>query len=218
MMATEQAESHVVLLGDSIFDNATYVPGERPVIDQLLQLLPQGWQATLVAVDGDVTLGLFDQTQRLPQNATHLVISSGGNDALNALERLNLPVDSMRSALTRLADIQDAFESNYRAMLDHLLSLGRHTAVCTIYESIPGLDRNLRTALSLFNDVILREAIRAQIPVIDLRQICTLPGDYSVISPIEPSSAGGMKIAKAIAALLSKHDFNTPGTMIATGA
>ena len=217
-MATEQAESHVVLLGDSIFDNATYVPGELPVIDQLRQHLPRGWQASLIAVDGDVTLGLFGQTKRLPQNATHLVISSGGNDALNALERLNLPVDSMRSALTRLADIQDVFESNYLAMLDHVLSLGRHTAVCTIYESIPGLDRHLRTALSLFNDVILREAIRAQIPVIDLRQICTLPGDYSVISPIEPSSAGGMKIAKAIAALLLNHDFNTPGTMIATGA
>ncbi len=218
-MGINQAENHVVLLGDSIFDNATYVPGEPPVIDQLRQHLPQGWQATLVAVDGDVTLGLFDQTQRMPQNATHLVISSGGNDALNALEHLNLPVDSMRSALTRLADIQNAFESNYRAMLDHVLSLGRHTTVCTIYESIPGLDRNLRTALSLFNDVILREAIRTQIPVIDLRHICTLPGDYSVISPIEPSSAGGMKIAKAIAALLlANHDFNAPGTMIFKGA
>ena len=170
-----------------------------------------------MAVDGDVTLGLFDQTKRLPQSATHLVISSGGNDALNALERLNLPVDSMRSALTRLADIQDVFESNYRAMLDHVLSLGRHTAVCTIYESIPGLDRHLRTALSLFNDVILREAIRAQIPVIDLRHICTLPGDYSVISPIEPSSAGGLKIANAIAVLLLNQDFNFPGTVITKG-
>lgn len=172
-MATERAQGHVVLLGDSIFDNATYVPGERAVIDQLRQFLPQGWQATLVAADGDVTLGLFDQTRRLPQDATHLVISSGGNDALGELERLNLPVDSMRSALTRLADIQEAFESNYRAMLDHVLTLGRHTAVCTIYESIPGLDRHLRTTLSVFNDVILREAIRAQIPVIDLRHICT---------------------------------------------
>ena len=27
-MGTEQAESHVVLLGDSIFVNATYIPGE----------------------------------------------------------------------------------------------------------------------------------------------------------------------------------------------
>jgi len=70
----------------------------------------------------------------------------------------------------------------------------------------------------LFNDVILREAIRARIPVIDLRHICTLPSDYSALSPIEPSSAGGMKIAKAIAALLLSHDFNVPGTTIVSGA
>jgi hypothetical protein len=217
-MGINQAENHVVLLGDSIFDNATYVSGELPVIDQLRQNLPKGWQATLAAVDGDTTLGLPKQTQRLPKNASHLIISSGGNDALHELERLNLPVDSMRSALTRLADIHEAFESNYRSMLEHVQSLGRHVAVCTIYESIPGLDRNLRSTLSLFNDVILREAIRARIPVIDLRYICTLPSDYSALSPIEPSSAGGMKIAKAIAALLLSHDFNAPGTTIVSGA
>jgi len=217
-MGINQTGNHVVLLGDSIFDNATYVPGELPVIDQLRQHLPKGWQATLAAVDGDTTPGLFDQTQRLPPSATHLIISSGGNDALRELERLNLPVDSMRSALTRLADIHETFETKYRAMLKHVESLGRHVAVCTIYESIPGLDRSLRSTLSLFNDVILREAIRAQIPVIDLRHICTLPSDYSSLSPIEPSSTGGMKIAKAIAALLLSHDFNVPGTTIVSGA
>jgi lysophospholipase L1-like esterase len=216
-MGISQTGNHVVLLGDSIFDNATYVPGERPVIDQLRQHLPKGWQATLAAVDGDTTPGLFDQTQRLPPSATHLIISSGGNDALQELERLNLPVDSMRSALTRLADIHETFETKYRAMLEHVQSLGKHVAVCTIYESVPGLERYLRSTLSLFNDVILREAIRARIPVIDLRHICTLPSDYSALSPIEPSSAGGMKIAKAIAALLLNHELNVQGTLIITG-
>jgi len=207
---------HTVLLGDSIFDNARYVPGELPVIDQLRLCLSSGWQSTLLAVDGGTTFDLPKQMQHLPRDTTHLVISAGGNDALNELDRLNIPVGSMRSSLTLLADIHEVFERNYRVMLDHVLSRGKHTAVCTIYESIPGLDRQLRTALSLFNDVILREAIRARIPVIDLRHICILPSDYSAISPIEPSSSGGIKIAKAIAALLLGHDFNTTGTMIVT--
>jgi len=119
-MGISQTGNHGVLLGDSIFDNATYVSGELPVIDQLRQHLPKGWQATLAAVDGDTTPGLFDQTQRLPPSATHLIISSGGNDALQELKRLNLPVDSMRSALNRLADIHETFETNYRAMLEHV--------------------------------------------------------------------------------------------------
>ena len=36
---------HVVLLGDSIFDNGRYVPGEPAVIDQLRSALPKGWTA-----------------------------------------------------------------------------------------------------------------------------------------------------------------------------
>jgi hypothetical protein len=46
---------HLVLLGDSIVDNAAYVPGRRPaVIDQVRSRLPTGWVATLLARDGSV--------------------------------------------------------------------------------------------------------------------------------------------------------------------
>ena len=41
--------SHLVLLGDSIFDNARYVPGGPAVIEQVRQSLPTGWRASSVA-------------------------------------------------------------------------------------------------------------------------------------------------------------------------
>ena len=47
-----------------------------------------------------------------------------------------------------------------------------------------------------FNDVILRVAFESKLQVIDLRLVCTEPGDYA--NPIEPSSRGGEKIARAI--------------------
>ena len=43
----------VVLLGDSIFDNGAYTSGGPDVITQLRALIPKGWRATLLAVDGD---------------------------------------------------------------------------------------------------------------------------------------------------------------------
>ena len=43
---------HVVLLGDSIFDNARYVPGGPSVTDHLRRSLPREWQVTLLACDG----------------------------------------------------------------------------------------------------------------------------------------------------------------------
>ncbi|HUG90419.1 MAG TPA: hypothetical protein VML55_06280 [Planctomycetaceae bacterium] len=72
-----------------------------------------------------------------------------------------------------------------------------------IYDRVPILDRTEATALCLFNDVIVREAFRARIPVLDLRLLCVEPKDYSDVSPIEPSAAGGAKIAAAIARLLT---------------
>ena len=67
--------THVVLLGDSIFDNAAYVPGQPAVIDQLRARLGAGWRATLRAVDGDVIRDVVRQTRQLPRDASHLVIS-----------------------------------------------------------------------------------------------------------------------------------------------
>ena len=75
--------SHVVLLGDSIFDNARYVPGGPSVIEHLRRSLPAGWRATLLARDGAGTAEMDRQLDLLPPDATHLVVSVGGNDALD---------------------------------------------------------------------------------------------------------------------------------------
>lgn len=189
---------HIALLGDSIFDNAAYVGDNPSVIEQLQSLLDGGWEASLRAVDGSLTQDVHAQIRYLPKIVTHLVISSGGNDALAQLPMLETPAHSMPAALARLADIHEHFAGEYRAMIGALMKLGLPVAVCTIYEDVPGLSRNLKVGLHLFNDVIIREASRARVPVIDLRLICTDFADYSTLSPIEPSSQGGMKIATAI--------------------
>lgn len=72
------------------------------------------------------------------------------------------------------------------------------TTVCTIYDDVPGLGGPLKTARSLFNDVIIRTALRHGFSVLDLREWLTEPTDFSPKSPIEPSDVGGMKIAQAL--------------------
>jgi len=198
---------HVVLLGDSIFDNAAYVHGAPAVIEQLRRRLPDGWQATLLAIDGDLTLDVLRQAEGLPEDASHLFVSTGGNDALRSSYMLSEPAQSVAAVMNRFADIQAQFRSDYGAMLTKLLSYNRPTTLCTIYDAVPGLDRLAVTALSLFNDVILREGFRAKAPVIDLRLICDDPRDYADISPIEPSVHGGEKIAATIAKALTAHSY-----------
>src|SRR5437763_9852433 len=80
--AGSPAMGHLVLLGDSIFDNARYVPDRPPVIEQLRRGLPTGWKASLLAVDGHTAADVPRQLPRVPDDATHLFVSAGGNDAL----------------------------------------------------------------------------------------------------------------------------------------
>ena len=199
--------SHVVLLGDSIFDNAFYVPGGAPVIEQVRRGLPPGWKATLIAVDGHTVEGVATQLPRVPAGATHLVVSAGGNDALLAAGLLREPAVTVGDALALVAGALAKFRVAYAAMLKGVLALGKPTAVCTVYDSVPGLGVAERAALTGFNDVITRAAVGTGIPLIDLRVLCADAGDYSPQSPIEPSEAGGAKIAAAICRLVTGHDF-----------
>jgi lysophospholipase L1-like esterase len=200
--------THVVLLGDSIFDNAVYVPGEPDVTRQLQDKLPQGWRATLRAVDGAVAGSVAAQLQRVPPDATHLVVSVGGNDALRHVGVLEDRSNSIGDALHRLAGIAEGFERDYGAMLAPALRLKRPTALCTIYDPRfpdPRMQRLAVAALTFFNDAILRLAFTHGLPLLDLRLICDRDEDYA--NPIEPSAKGGDKIASAIVRLLKDHDF-----------
>ena len=201
---------HIVLLGDSIFDNARYVPDEAPVVRQLQSLLPSDSKATLLAVDGSITTEVISQVDRLPRDATHLVISSGGNDALQA----SLSIEHSNRALEILAIVQQEFRNNYKRLAHRLKKAGKLTMVCTIYDAVPNLEPWQRTALSVFNDVIISEASRFGFPVVDLRPLCNEASDYSALSPIEPSSKGGMKIAKRISLVVERFNFKSTQTVL----
>jgi hypothetical protein len=95
--------SHVVLLGDSIFDNASYVGGGPDVVKQLRDRLPSDWRATLRAVDGNVTRDVERQLSQLPRDTSHLVVSVGGNDALGYASILEAGARSVAEAVERLA-------------------------------------------------------------------------------------------------------------------
>jgi|SRR5215470_8983960 len=197
--------THIVLLGDSIFDNASYTRGGPDVTAQVREILPKGWKASLLAVDGSVTLNVPDQLLRLPHDATHLMLSVGGNDVLMKSDILHTPVRSTSEALTMLADVAGRFEENYRFAVDACLRRKLPLALCTIYNGCfddGALQRTITTALKVFNDTILRVGFEFCLPIIDLRYICASAADFA--NPIEPSSLGGAKIARAIVNVVSR--------------
>jgi hypothetical protein len=198
---------HIGLLGDSIFDNGVYVPGKPAVIEQLRKELSEPSKATLLARDGDVTASVAGQLARLPKDATHLVVSVGGNDALQHTGLLDKAIKNSAELLAELAEVHARFRKAYARMLATVLEQGRPTVVCTVYDSNfdPPKKALADVALAVFNDCILRSAGDAGVPVIDLRRIFSERKDYA--NPIEPSETGGAKMVKAIIRVIEEHDF-----------
>ena len=189
---------HLVLLGDSVFDNHAYVAQGGAVVHHLGRMLPPDDRVSLLAVDGDVSQNIPGQLQKLPSDVTHLAMSVGGNDALGCLPALDASCGSVLEALSRLNELQRQFTNSYRLAVSAVARLGLPCMVCTIYDRVPRLTPPLWTALSLFNDVITREVIRLRLDALDLRELLLDAQDYSVVSPIEPSDVGGRKIASAL--------------------
>jgi hypothetical protein len=103
----------------------------------------------------------------VPEDATRLVLSVGGNDALGSSDLLGASARSTAEALSGLADIGDEFERGYRAMLTEALAHGLPTAVCTVYyPRLPDatLQKVAVAGLTVFNDCIVRAAFACGIP------------------------------------------------------
>ena len=223
---------HIILAGDSVFDNRTYVRvGEPDVRDQLADLLNDGDKATLIAVDGNINKNVSKQLDNIPNDATHLFISIGGNDALMHIDAFTEPVTTIGEALDSFNEMVHKFERDYIKMLTNVVKYGLKTTLCTIYNpcfdhdnmdrisymippnaNLKELQRRCDTALPLFNNIIYQEAFNFGIPVMDLRLIFSDREDYA--NPIEPSVVGGMKMAKIIKEISDIHNFSMKNSVV----
>ena len=223
---------HIILAGDSVFDNRSYVKAVEPdVRDQLADLLDDGDKVTLIAVDGDMNNDVSKQLDNIPKDATHLFISIGGNDALMHIDAFTDSVHTIGEALDSFNEMVQEFERDYIKMLTNVIKYGLKTTLCTIYNpcfdhenmdrikymflpntNFKKLQRRSTTALPLFNNIIFQEAFNFGLPVMDLRLIFNDRADYS--NPIEPSVVGGIKMARIIKEISYNHDFSMKNSVV----
>jgi hypothetical protein len=190
---------HLVLLGDSVFDNASYVAAGRATIHAFEAHAPAGWRVSLLAQDGSTIDEIGRQLMHLPSGTTHLALSAGGNDALRDAGILTERAGTVAEALWKVAHVASRFERRYVDMLRRVRARKLPAVVCTIYNGNFGdahLQQIAATALCVFNDAIIRAAAAASMSIVDLRTVCDEPEDYA--NEIEPSGRGGEKIARAV--------------------
>ena len=188
---------HIVLLGDSVFDNAPYTAGGPAVIDHLRELLGDRGQASLLAVDGHRVADVWSQVERGPSDGTHHFLSIGGNDALDCVELLNHPVGTAGEGLALLGEAVEVFAEAYWNLLERIKPEPSNLQVCTIYNGNFGAEAPiLSAAVRLFDDAIQRAALDHGLPVIELRDLLNRPEHYA--NPIEPGVLGGRVLAEEI--------------------
>lgn len=205
-MSTEQ--KHIVLVGDSIFDNEVYVKRGDAVIDLLKRNERDQNRSLLLAKDGAVLDDALDQLDLVSPSCTDLIISCGGNDVLRLVRMLSDPVTTVSEACSHFYKEMKAFEQRYERLVRKAKRTVDRVVICTVYDTVPGLNGSAVAALAMFNATILRVASSLAVPVIDLRTLFTSDDDYSETSPIEPSVNGGRKIVKAIQQIVEEHDFS----------
>ena len=210
---------HIVLLGDSTIDNGNWVAKGHPsVADQVRFLEPN---STMCARDGALIAAIRTQVEQAPTDATHFVVSIGENNVTGAtITVLGGEVQNAEEAIIRLGSFIAAFEAEFSTAMKALHDrVGeRPLVICSCYNPCFGpfevttvSQAAANTTMALVADAVLRVATRLGVPVVDLRRVLTGTGDFA--NPIEPSSAGGEKIGRAIVSVVRSHPFQRKTTV-----
>ena len=193
----------LALVGDGILANGAHTKGAPDSAAVLRQLL-SGWTVTLVAGEGSGLGDVESQLAKLPAGVDLAVLSIGGNDAMRHVDLLQLPAASSGETLDALIAMADGFAGIYERAVKSVRDRVPRLVLCTIYEP-PLVGKNTanraRVLLTMLNDGVFRAAYRWGLDVLDLRAICTDPGDFT--QQISPSATGAAKIARAIAAVVA---------------
>ena len=220
----------ILLLGDSIIDNKSYVlSSELDVTAHLKELCSNDLSTTVEnhAVDGDTMYDLVSGQldSKILSDASHIVVSIGGNDLLHNISFLQTTselskvmgkgamigkwgVKELNPSRNKVFEetyfeIIEPFKKQYETIVANLSNHRAKLLLCTVYEGdlvdsdeFSDVNNSSKTMVSLFNDIVYRTANKYSADVLELREIFVSPEDYA--NPIEPSHIGGGKLAKAI--------------------
>ena len=193
----------LVLLGDSIIDNKTYVlDGEKSVLEHIQS--KTDIKTVQLALDGATTGDVLDnQLNNISSEASHIVLSVGGNDLLNEIGFLTedfkyTPNQVLERCYSLIAPITKKYESIVTTL--QTSKIRANLLLCTVYEGdlegsvmYDDIAISSRTMLSLFNDSVYKTHNMFKTGILELRHIFTNKEDYA--NPIEPSHQGGEKLA-----------------------
>jgi lysophospholipase L1-like esterase len=179
---------YIILIGDSVLNNANYVPSGKSVFD----ILKTKTNNILnVAKDGATISELYQQLNNIPidlnTTQTYIFISIGGNDILNK----HITLDN--AGITTLFNSYNAFLKALRAKLPNT-----QINIMNLYLPYNSRYLSYKQSIDQWNKLININSnkVGENYNVISLNTILTSPKDF--VYDIEPSETASIKIANAI--------------------
>eukprot|EP01006_Ploeotia_vitrea_P022398 TRINITY_DN54808_c0_g1_i1.p1 TRINITY_DN54808_c0_g1~~TRINITY_DN54808_c0_g1_i1.p1 ORF type:complete len:235 (+),score=20.54 TRINITY_DN54808_c0_g1_i1:86-790(+) len=221
----------IVLVGDSVFDNKTYVK-KGAVTDNythpelgssvIEHLQEREENSVLCAEDGAIISQVREQLPHIPTDATHVFVSCGGNDLLIQQGTVMSQILQGTDKDIAVANLGAELSNKYLQLFEELKLLNRPTAVCFIYnpcytKSQANPNPRVVTEQTLLQQwapevikqvnqsVILPLAQQFKFAVLDLQTLFNDASCYA--NPIEPSVEGGRRIAELVHKVVQVHDF-----------
>lgn len=178
----------VILMGDSVLNNANYVPAGKSVYDSLKSKLSK---VINLAKDGATISDLYGQLDKIPidlnNTNTYIFISAGGNDILNNRTEL------------RPTDIRRLFDSYMKFLKALRTKLGSiKINILNLYLPSNPRYQTYKTSIEQWNQLIQASSnkVGEMYNVVNLNTLLTRPDDF--VYDIEPSESASDKIAYLI--------------------
>jgi lysophospholipase L1-like esterase len=175
-------------MGDSVLNNANYVPSGKSVYDRLKTKLSK---VINVAKDGATINDLYGQLDKIPvdlnKSDTYIFISAGGNDILN--KRTELSSNDIR----RLFDMYMEFLKALRTKLGSV-----NVNIINLYLPTNPRYQSYKTSVEQWNKLINESSnkVGEMYNIVDLYALLTSPNDF--VYDIEPSESSSDKISSLI--------------------
>jgi len=175
----------IVLLGDSMIANNSYVKSGHSIQDMIEQIFPKD-QVLMLAKNNSTIHNVFYQVDKIPFELdnpnTYIFLSAGGNDLLNS--------PSLNSTL--LNEIFDKYTLLVNTIITRLPNAKLY--LLTLYST---QDEQLKPYLTIWNKK-LKHLMSYQNKSNIIDTSIFINNENDLIYNIEPSETGGQKIANAI--------------------
>jgi len=178
----------VILMGDSVLNNANYVPTGKSVYDSLKPKLSKGIN---LAKDGATINDLYGQLDKISYDLnntnTYIFISAGGNDILN--KRTELTSNEIKRLFNTYIDFLKALRIKLGSAKINIVNL---------YLPTNPRYQTYKTSVDQWNQLIKEYSskIGEMYNIVDLHTLLTSPEDF--VYDIEPSETASLKIASLI--------------------